>query len=372
MSPNFERLHKTLLLRGEPDRVPLAELNVESDVKGAFLGRPIRSLEDEVEFWATAGYDYLPLRQGLRTILGRGSDARQAAVQAPSSAAGQVIRERMSRVGHARYSLFADSESERVWAEEGKGVITNRAELESFPWPRVEEMDWSRFEQVRRHLPPGMKVIGVLGYVYASVSMLMGVETFFIALLEDPDLVARMFDTVGTLQYECLERMVSYDAVGAIWMPDDIAYYTSTMVAPKYLRQYVFPWYKRMGDLCKSKGLPFIYHSDGCLYEVFEDLITCGYNAIHPIEPKAMDIVRLKKTYGDRVCLIGNIDLAYTLTLGTPQEVEEQVKERLREVAPGGGYCVGSSNSVTEYVPLANYNAMRETVLKYGTYPIRI
>ena len=124
--------------------------------------------------------------------------------------------------------------------------------------------------------------------------------------------------------------------------------------------------------LAKSKGLPTLFHSDGKLYEVIDDLIDCGFNAIHPIEPKPMDIAYLKRTYGKKLCLVGNIDLAYTLTLGTPQEVEEEVKQRLREIAPGGGYCVGSSNSVTEYVPMANFNAMRETVFKYGRYPISI
>jgi len=83
-----------------------------------------------------------------------------------------------------------------------------------------------------------------------------------------------------------------------------------------------------------------------------------------------MDIGYTKKTWGHKLCLIGNIDLGYTLTRGTPQEVEEEVKQRLREVAPGGGYCLGSSNSVTDFVPLQNYNAMREAVLRYGAYPI--
>jgi uroporphyrinogen decarboxylase len=72
---------------------------------------------------------------------------------------------------------------------------------------------------------------------------------------------------------------------------------------------------------------------------------------------------------GDRLCLLGNIDLGYTLTRGTPQKVEQEVKEKIRTLAPGGGYCVGSSNSVTACVPLADFNAMREAAFKYGTYP---
>ncbi|MBC8234923.1 hypothetical protein H8E77_35710 [bacterium] len=70
--------------------------------------------------------------------------------------------------------------------------------------------------------------------------------------------------------------------------------------------------------------------------------------------------------------MAGNINLDYTLTLGTPEEVEAEVKDRLRKIAPGGGYCLGSSNSVPEYVPFENYMTMRETVLQYGQYPISV
>ena len=83
-----------------------------------------------------------------------------------------------------------------------------------------------------------------------------------------------------------------------------------------------------------------------------------------------MEIGELKRKIGHRVCLIGNIDLGYTLTRGTPQEVEEEVKQRIREIGPGGGYCVGSSNSIPYYVPVENYRAMVESTLKYGAYPI--
>ena len=83
-----------------------------------------------------------------------------------------------------------------------------------------------------------------------------------------------------------------------------------------------------------------------------------------------MDIVQLKKKYGGRLCLMGNINLDSTLCLGTPQDVAEEVKLRIRTVAPGGGYCCGSSNSIPEYVPYENYIAMIETIQQFGQYPI--
>ncbi|MDO8686270.1 MAG: uroporphyrinogen decarboxylase family protein, partial [Clostridiales bacterium] len=90
------------------------------------------------------------------------------------------------------------------------------------------------------------------------------------------------------------------------------------------------------------------------------------------VEPMSMDINELKEIYGKRLCFWGNIDLGYTLTQGTPREVKSEVRERIRKLAPGGGYCVGTSNSVTNYVPLDNYKAMIEATFEYGRYPIRL
>ena len=83
-----------------------------------------------------------------------------------------------------------------------------------------------------------------------------------------------------------------------------------------------------------------------------------------------VDIYEMKKRYGDRLCLIGNIELATVLATGTPQDVIEDTKMHLRRLAPGGGYCLGSSNSVTSDVPIENYRAMIDTVMEFGKYPI--
>ena len=95
-------------------------------------------------------------------------------------------------------------------------------------------------------------------------------------------------------------------------------------------------------------------------------------NALHPIEPLAMDSRELKEIYGDRLCLLGNIEIGETLTLGTPEDVEAEVKQRVADLAPGGGYGVGSSNTVAHYVKMENYKAMIRATRKYGRYPISL
>ncbi len=368
MQPDFERIRTALLCLGEPDRVPLAEAGIDQGVKEAVLGRPIRSARDEVDFWATAGYDFAPVHTGLRLMTSYGLSGEK---QATDERQALLLRNR--RVGRARYAVARDEELRRDWAEEGRGIITTRAEMERFPWPEPREfIAAERFAEVAAALHPGMKIIAYQGHIYTPVWQLMGFETFCFALRDDPALVEAMFERVGSIQFAIFQQVINLPEIGAIWFPDDIAYGEGLMIAPQHLRRHLFPWFKRMGEVCASRGLPFIFHSDGDVSEVIEDLIDCGFNALHPIEAKAMDIVQLKRRYGGRLCLMGNLDLAYPLALGTPEDVAAEVKRLLREVAPGGGYCLGSGNTVPEYIPVANYQAMRLTALEHGRYPIRV
>ncbi|MDI7275094.1 MAG: uroporphyrinogen decarboxylase family protein [Anaerolineae bacterium] len=366
MRPNFDRFRTAVLCRGEPDRVPLAEASIDAGIKEAVLGRPIRTAQDEVAFWAEAGYDFVPVHTGLRLMTGYGLTVdREAADER------QALLLRNRRIGRARYGVQSDAELRRDWAEEGHGIITSREALERFPWPEADEFDNAAvFGEIAAALPPGMRIVAYQGHIFTPAWELMGFEAFCFALRDDPALVEALFERIGAIQYAIFQRVIAMPEVGAVWWPDDIAYTEGLMIAPQHLRRLLFPWLRRMGEDCAARGLPWIFHSDGDLTEVIDDLLDCGFNALHPIEAKAMDIVALKRRCAGRLALMGNVDLAYPLSLGTPEEVAAEVRRLLREVAPGGGYCLGSGNSVPEYVPLANYQAMRETALEYGGYPI--
>jgi 5-methyltetrahydrofolate--homocysteine methyltransferase len=103
-----------------------------------------------------------------------------------------------------------------------------------------------------------------------------------------------------------------------------------------------------------------------------DDLIECGFQGFHPVQPNCMDIDAVKAKWGDSMCLLGNINLDSTLTLGSPQDVRAEVYERIRTIGPGGGYMVSSSNSVTDYVPVENMRAMFDATFEFGQYPIAL
>jgi len=346
IEPNFERLRTTLFCQ-EPDRVPLVELQVDREVKDAFLGQPVRDVETDVGFWHKAGYDYIPILPLIELF-------------------DHLLP------GRTSYTEMADSANkyERKWAEEGRGIVLSLKDFDELDWPDPDDADYERFDQVKNVLPDGMGIIGSVGGMFEFVWQLMGFEYFSMAMADHPDLVDRMFNRVREIVYGVFENMMDYECVDAVWFCDDIAYTEGLMISPKVLRKYLFPWYRKMAKVCKDRSLPVIYHSDGDLWPVMDDIIDAGINAIHPIEPKAMDIKEVKRKVGGKLCVIGNIDLGSTLTMGTPEAVDVEVKQRIKDLAPGGGYCVGSSNTVTNYVPLENYRAMIEAAFKYGGYPV--
>ena len=122
------------------------------------------------------------------------------------------------------------------------------------------------------------------------------------------------------------------------------------------------------GMVAQAIRKPWVYHSDGNLFPVLDNVLSLGMNAIHPVQPSAMDINTLKEKYGQRVCIVGNIDLDYTLTRGTPEETRAEVKDRIEHIGRGGGYIVSSANSLTDYVKPENSLAMGRAIDEFGWY----
>ncbi|MCU0412182.1 MAG: nucleoside 2-deoxyribosyltransferase, partial [Bacteroidetes bacterium] len=187
---------------------------------------------------------------------------------------------------------------------------------------------------------------------------------FSMALYENPELVTRLNTTVGELVVSMFENMAAHPSVDALWYSDDIAYTNGLMVSPATLQQYFFPWLRRIGALARNHGKPFLYHTDGVLWDVFDEIIACGVDAIHPIEPKAMAIAEVKQRIGDRLCLIGHVDVDL-LSRGTVEEVRAKVRQNIEEAGYNGGYCVGSGNSVPEYANYENYLAMLDETRRW-------
>lgn len=338
---DFERL-RTTLLGGQADAVPLLELGIHPKIKAAILGRPLAGVEDEIAFMRAHGYDFVKLQPVYQF---------------------EQARQEKRRGTHQRDAAAPD----RAWASEHEGVITSWEDFENYEWPRPENVSYANFEKAARTLPDGMGIIGQYGDIFTTTWELMGFENFAMTLCEDPDLVEAVMERVAHVVLSMFETMADIEAVGAMWYSDDIAYTGGLMVSPDFLRERFFPRLARIGAAAKRRGLPLLYHSDGVLWDVLEDIIGAGVTSLHPIEPKAMNIAEVKERAGGRLCVCGNVDVDL-LSRGTPDDIVARVRELIRTAAPGGAWCLGSSNSVPDYVRVENFLAMVRTGMAEGTY----
>jgi len=343
-------LRQVLLRQGEPDRVPFVELFHDAEIMEAILPYlPGEDGYDEKErpwrrrlrFWHQLGYDYLSLG---------------AAYPLPFSWAEAEDTAALAR-------------PQRSWIEESRGLIQTREDFERYPWPDLSQPpDMSAFEITAKYLPEGMRIIGTTGGVLENVMWIMGYAPFALALADGPDLVADIFQKVGEMLVRVHREMASMEAVGALWLGDDMGFKHATMISPAALRKYVFPWQKKLAAVAHAAGKPFLLHSCGNLEEVMEDLIEeVKIDARHSFEDVIMPVGEAKRRWGERVAILGGIDVDF-LCRASPEQVRAYVRKTLEECMPGGGYALGSGNSVANYIPVENFLAMLEAGRQYGRY----
>ena len=186
----------------------------------------------------------------------------------------------------------------------------------------------------------------------------LGFADFCTKAIEDPRIILKFWEyfSVGLLQVLELFHEIEPDF---IVVGDDIAFGQSTYLSPDLMRQLVFPHF---ADMAKHISLPWIYHSDGNLMEVLEDLLALGMRAIHPIEPYGtMEIAELKREYGSRVVLAGNLDMNL-IANATPDVIEGEVHRLFDEVGNRGGWILSSSNSIDSGANPENVVAMGRTI----------
>jgi uroporphyrinogen decarboxylase len=191
----------------------------------------------------------------------------------------------------------------------------------------------------------------------------MGFETFALAIYEDRSLVEDMLELYTSWQARLVEHLCEMD-FDFLWFGDDLAFKTAPYVSPRVFKQLFMPHFMKVAQKIRK---PWLFHSDGNLYPILDDLLELGMNGIHPIEPGAMDLADLKRRYGGRISLAGHISVD-ALGRGTPAEVDELVRQAILVAAPGGGYIAGSSNSIPFYAQPENVLAMARAIKKYGKY----
>jgi uroporphyrinogen decarboxylase len=243
------------------------------------------------------------------------------------------------------------------------GSIRSMQDLERFHFPDPDDL--SIYEPYRRFVEK-YKESGLARYCFLNIGsdpviLGMGFENFSVALYENRQLVEEILEFYTSWYARAVTHLCEID-FDFLWFGDDLAFKTSPYVSPKIFRELFLPCFRKVTDNITK---PWLFHSDGNLYPILDDLLGLGMNGLHPIEPGAMDLADLKRRYGKKLCLVGHINVD-TLSRGTPGEVEELVRQAISIASVGGGYIAGSSNSVPYYAKPENVLAMAQAIHKYG------
>jgi len=401
---------RTALSHSEPDRVPVWELGFHNAVARQIMGREIlhtvgggattlavlqanaqgrasrqatiaRVVHDTMTFTAHMGYDMVRVRPtDFLTPFAFGSGNWSPNVLLDVTI--EQVADDAWRISHRagfwslyRYNAETETLADADDSIKQGGIEVLRRYVEVLEQRRIDltlspiQDALNGIRQAVEH--PAASEIFVLGWgdvCYPGAAA--HVAVFLEAMVLAPDLVRRYME-VTTEGIVALVRAQAELGVDGITGGNDWAFKTGPMFSVRHLRQFVAPYLKRIVDEAHRCGLPYIKHGDGDLRTHLPVLIEeVGIDGLHAIEPDAnMDIVALKRQYGDRVALLGNLDCDL-LARGTPQQIEAQVRHLMREVAPGGGYVFSTSNSVLMDVPIENLRAMLDAARRYGTYPI--
>lgn len=343
--PDFNRLKKVLLRDGEPDFVPFYDLFADKEVIEAVVGKPL-TVETAAEFQLKLGYDYV----------------------------NAGIWFSYPRILRSTDDVAPLSRGKRNFVDDNHGILENRADFDAFNWPAITDSVAYGVNKVLQCLPDGMKVVlGMPGGMLENVMWLMGYMPFSYALADDEQLVYDLFEKIGhdftRILRLCLEK-TDVGKVGAIVMGDDMGFNTSTMISPQLLRKYVFPWQKKIVEIVHDYELPMILHSCGNLEAIMDDLIDdVGIDAKQSFEDNIMPVSLAKKKYGNRIAILGGADV-HSLTSMNEEQVRDYVGKIIEDCAPGGGYALGTGNTVANYIPVANFLAMLDVGRKKGRYPI--
>jgi len=281
------------------------------------------------------------------------------------------------------------------WVDEERGLFRDAWGVlrawgpETVPYPI--EGPIKRPEDLRDYQPPDPNAPGALGHLpevvarykgqkpiiwtgrdaFFNPSFLRGVEQFLMDYILNPGLVHELIEVCLSYDLALTKRAIEA-GVDIVVLGDDYADKNSPFMSRKHFQEFVLPGLTRAVKSAQEAGAYVIKHTDGNIIPILDLIVETGIDAINPLEPPAgMDIARVKREYGDRVALVGNIDCGMLLSFGTPEQVRQTVRETIRVAGPGGGFLLASSNSIHSSVKPENYLAMAEAGREFGEYPLR-
>ena len=205
------------------------------------------------------------------------------------------------------------------------------------------------------------------------------IEEWYMSLSLRPEHIYKIFERQTEINLANIKKI--FDVVGnrvtaAYLSGTDFGAQNGPFVSPNMYRQLFQPFHKQVNDwVHRNTTWKSFIHSCGSVWALIDDFIAAGFDILNPVQCSAasMNPFELKKKFGDRVAFWGGgVDTQNTLPFGTPQQVRDEVRERIRAFAPGGGFVFNAIHNVQALVPIANVFAMHQAARQYGTYPLHL
>lgn len=377
---------KLALNHQEPDRVPfdlggtvLTSINVQAYRKlRAHLGLPAKDVQVMDIFQQIAIVD-----DDVRAKLG--CDVRNIA---PRSSA--TFRIQINTTDMPGYDFFYD-EWGIGWRMPKDGGffydmfhhplanITSIDEIRKYPWPNpTDPARFSGLKEAARHVAEDLGELVIVGGLSAGffelVCWMLGYGRVYPALVNDLKLVEYLADTIVDLKLAYWEVALPLigDYADVVQEADDLAGQFGLLISPEIYRSVIKPRHKKICDFIKARSSAKIfYHCCGAIRDIIPDLVECGFDIINPVQVSAagMESKALKRDFGrDVVFWGGAVDTQGVFTDGTPAQVRDEVRRRVDDFGPGGGFIAAAVHNIQANVPPENVMAMWEAIREYGVY----
>lgn len=248
-----------------------------------------------------------------------------------------------------------------------EGPIKDASDLKDYKMRPPEDIDFIQIDLMKGQLPDTAVAFMLSGPFFLSWSLRGSMQNLLMDYVLNPQLARDLAEMITEFDLACVEKIAAKGA-DFIVMECDLAHTQNTIMSPAQYEDFIGPYHQRIVKHAHDRGLKMVKHSDGMLKPFYPYFIEEGFDAIHPIQPDCLDIGSVKREFGDKLCVMGNIDCSYLLVFGSPEDVDKKVKETIEIAAPGGGYIISSSNTIHPGVKPENYIALVKAARKYGKY----
>jgi len=378
-----ERIIKSLS-HHEPDRVPydLGGIGPTGISLGAYENYlKYKKLPEKAEGSVTSGQRARISETMLKQL---GVDTRSLVYGAQAAWKFELHEEQGSQTYYDEWGIghrMSDAGGRNYFICDHPLARVETADLPHYPWP--DPLDPKRLEglreaaeRFRKTTDPAILLSGTFSQgILQFAAQLEGYERFFTNLFMDPARVEWLMDKILELKLafygwalDALEGLVDI-----VCEADDFGHQRGQWISPDMFRKFVKPRYETLFSFVKRRsGVKVFMHSCGAVYPFIPDIIDMGADILNPIQLSARDMGdtgRLKREFGDAISFWGGgVDVQQALPFMSPQQVETEVKRRIDDLAPGGGFVFAATQTIQPDTPPENIEAMLRALQRYGLY----